>query len=126
MNEDNAMNGESEDLIKDELTNAPDSGGEEPPAHPPAEDEPEAVEHSEKDQERKNSSQSLSDFIHQLDQETTAEGKIRLSLDFMRLSLSSSGTPRFKDFWEGRRLCLPLFKENIPQKMRSQALGQLR
>lgn len=121
MNEDNAMNGESEDLIKDKFIHETDKEGVESSVEdevelPPRED-------SESGQEKKNTSHSLSDFIHQLEQEATAEGKIRLSLEFMRVSLSSNGTPRFKDFWEGRRLCLPLFKENIPQKMRSQLWG---
>ena len=28
-------------------------------------------------------------------------------------------SPHFKDFWEARRLCLPLFKENMNPKSRS-------
>ena len=39
---------------------------------------------------------------------------------FTRIALSQPGMPRFKDFWEGRRLCLPLFKENLTPKVRSQ------
>ena len=38
----------------------------------------------------------------------------------MRSSVSQGETPRFKDFWEARRLCLPLFKENVPVKVRTQ------
>ena len=61
--------------------------------------------------------------MRHFEEESTAEGKIRLSIDFMSAALSHSGTPRFKDFWEGRRLCLPLFKENISPKVRSQLWG---
>jgi hypothetical protein len=43
-----------------------------------------------------------------------------LTIDFMRVALSQGETPRFKDFWECRRLCLHLFKENIPAKVRAQ------
>src|SRR5579871_5179830 len=59
-------------------------------------------------------------FLNQFEQEPSIEGKIRMSIDFMRASLASNSTPRFKDFWEGRKLCLPLFKEHIPAKVRSQ------
>lgn len=62
----------------------------------------------------------LSSYVESFEKEPTAEGKIRLSIDFMREALASSGTPRFKDFWEGRKMCLPLFKENISPKVRSQ------
>lgn len=62
----------------------------------------------------------FSDFIHLFEGASNSEEKIRLSIDFMRAALSHSGTPRFKDFWEGRRLCLPLFKLNISPKVRSQ------
>ncbi len=70
--------------------------------------------------EKKGISAQFSEFLKHFDLESTAEGKIRLSIDFMKAALSHSGTPRFKDFWEGRRLCLPLFKENITPKVRSQ------
>src|SRR5690242_18416117 len=62
----------------------------------------------------------FSTYMESFEKEPSAEGKIRLSIDFMRDALASSGTPRFKDFWEGRKMCLPLFKENIPPKVRSQ------
>jgi hypothetical protein len=58
-------------------------------------------------------------FLSQIEKEGDAEKKLRLVIDFMRSSLSQSQTPRFKDFWEGRRLCLPLFKENINAKSRA-------
>jgi len=61
----------------------------------------------------------LSELSKQLEKESTAENKIRVCLDFMRLSLLHSGTPRFKDFWEGRKICLPLFKETVSPKVRS-------
>jgi hypothetical protein len=73
--------------------------------------------------QRRDTSSLFSDFMKQLEEETTAEGKIRLSMDFMRAALSHSGSPRFKDFWEGRKVCLPLFKENISPKLRSQLWG---
>jgi len=65
----------------------------------------------------------FADFAEQLEKETSPEEKVRLSIDFMRTALSQGETPRFKDFWEARKLCLPLFKENIPAKARSELWG---
>ena len=62
----------------------------------------------------------FSEFLQRFNEENSSERKISLSLEFMRGALASGGTPRFKDFWEGRKLCLPLFKESIPAKSRSQ------
>jgi hypothetical protein len=45
--------------------------------------------------------------------------KLKLCIDFMREKLSGSTTPSFREFWEARRVCLPLFKENISAKIRA-------
>ncbi len=74
-------------------------------------------------EDRRGLSSLFSDFIKLFEQDTSAESKIRLSIDFMRASLTNSGAPRFKDFWEGRRRCLPLFKEGISPKVRSELWG---
>lgn len=60
------------------------------------------------------------EFEKKLNEEAAVENKIRLALDFMRAALSQAGTPRFRDFWEGRRVCLPLFKETLHAKSRTQ------
>jgi hypothetical protein len=125
MSEDNEMSGESEDILNDEFMSEVNNEGE-PEA--PEEGSPgvTAAESAgggkERDTgiDRKGVSSLFSDFMRQFQEEATAEGKIRLSINFMRTALSNSGTPRFKDFWEGRRTCLPLFKENISAKVRSQ------
>ncbi len=44
--------------------------------------------------------------------------KIQLYLDFMKAALSDK-TPRFKDYWDAKRECLPLFKETIAPGSRS-------
>lgn len=44
--------------------------------------------------------------------------KINTCLEFMKSKISNS-SPKFKEFWEVRRMCLPLFKENVAQKIRS-------
>ena len=41
-------------------------------------------------------------------------------MEFMKSSLAQSTTPRFRDFWEARRRCLPLFKESIAPKARAE------
>ncbi len=47
------------------------------------------------------------------------EEKIRLSLDFMKQALSEKTSPRFRDFWEIKKVCLPFFKENLNSSSRS-------
>ena len=118
MNAENDMSSESEDVLNEEFVNEANDPG-------PSEEggaEPTATEsQAEKEKDfKKGVSPLFADFLQHFENEKTAEGKIRLSIDFMRTALSNSGTPRFKDFWEGRRLCLPLFKENISPKVRSQ------
>lgn len=121
MSAENDMSSESEDVLKDEFlneTNANDPGSPEEGSS-----EPTATESHEEGRERdpkKGISPLFTDFLQHFERESSAEGKIRLSIDFMRAALSNAGTPRFKDFWEGRRVCLPLFKENISPKVRSQ------
>ncbi len=116
MNAENELSGESEDILKE------DDFVPGPPEE--AASDLTATEGSEKEMRRPDEKRGVSsfftDFLQNFEKEGTAEGKIRLSIDFMRSALSNSGMPRFKDFWEGRKLCLPLFKENISPKVRSQ------
>jgi|SRR5579862_1515251 len=69
-------------------------------------------------------SAQYAEWLQQFEKEQVFENKIRLAVDFMRSSLSQGETPRFKDFWECRRQCLLLFKENIPAKARAQLWGE--
>ncbi len=73
---------------------------------------------------KRGSTPQFAQFLAQFEQSSGVEEKIRLSIDFMRAALSNTGTPRFRDFWEGRRLCLPLFKENLTPKNRSLLWGE--
>ncbi|NGX61809.1 MAG: hypothetical protein K940chlam9_01298 [Chlamydiae bacterium] len=59
-----------------------------------------------------------SDLSTQLETLSKPEEKIRCCLDFMKEALSQEGAPNFKEFWEARRICLPLFKEEIPPTLR--------
>ncbi len=123
MSENNEMSGESEDILKDEFVgemNESEALSPEEETLDPAASGPDADKEKESAGDKKGVSSLFSEFIRHFEDESSPEGKIRLSIDFMRAALSNSGTPRFKDFWEGRRLCLPLFKQNISPKVRSQ------
>lgn len=69
-------------------------------------------------------SAALVEFLEFFGRETSPEEKIRSAISFMRTAISQTGTPRFKDFWEVRRLCLPLFKENLNPKVRVLLWGE--
>ena len=71
------------------------------------------------DMKEKNTTHSLMGFLKQFHGEINSEKKIRLSLEFMRQTLSQGSSPRFKDFWEVRKLCLSLFKEDMPISIRA-------
>ncbi len=66
------------------------------------------------------SSPELSEFVSKLNELSTPEEKIAAGLSFMRQALSQEGSPRFRDFWEGRRLVLPIFKEAAGSAIRSE------
>lgn len=55
----------------------------------------------------------LHEFKTDLESQKDVEEKLRKSLEFMRKALSQKGSPRFKDFWEAKKICLPFFKEKI-------------
>jgi hypothetical protein len=124
MNEENELSGESEDVLKeDDFVNELNRGE----SGAPEEDSPGLTAREGHEDEKKRGanekreiSSLFADFMKNFQGEPTPEGKIRLSIEFMRAALSNSGIPRFKDFWEGRKQCLPLFKENIAPKVRSQ------
>lgn len=62
----------------------------------------------------------LEAFLQEMEKLSQTEAKVRHSLTFMENSLSQSGTPHFKSFWDVRNICLQLFKENLPPALRSQ------
>src|SRR5207249_2961410 len=47
------------------------------------------------------------EFTQKLSSLPTPEEKIAFGLTFMRGSISQEGSPRFREFWESRRLILP-------------------
>ncbi len=69
--------------------------------------------------EQREESPRLKEFTEKLATFPTPEEKIGNGLQFMRASISQEGSPRFREFWEARRLVLPLFKENLNPAIRS-------
>ena len=79
----------------------------------------EATEKVEREEDAPKWSAVFQDFMQKLGALQTPEEKIALGLQFMRGSVSQEGSPRFREFWESRRLVLPLFRENVNAAVRS-------
>jgi hypothetical protein len=62
-------------------------------------------------------------FSAKLESLPTPEERIACGIDFLRSAISQEGSPRFREFWEARRLILPAFKENINPAIRSKLWG---
>lgn len=68
----------------------------------------------------KEESPLFKEFMEKLITFETPEEKISHGLLFMRSSISQEGSPHFREFWDARRIILPLFKENLNPAIRSQ------
>lgn len=66
-----------------------------------------------------NYKKQLDAFLHAFQNSLDLDVKLQLAIDFMEVSLGINGSPHFKNFWEARRLALPLFKENITPTVRN-------
>lgn len=62
---------------------------------------------------------SYEDFQKQVAEKQEPGDKLEVIVDFMQAALAQAGSPRFKEFWDARKLCLPLFKENVPPGQRA-------
>lgn len=84
----------------------------------------EATENSEEGRKKKESKEGhtaqFEDFQKLFQEQPDPEAKLQLAIDFMEAALAQGGTPHFRSFWEARRLCLPLFKENVSPALRTQ------
>jgi len=69
-------------------------------------------------------SHAFKQFAEKISSLPTPEEKIAHGLQFMRSSISQEGSPRFREFWEARKLMLPCFKENINTAVRSKLWGE--
>lgn len=79
------------------------------------------IEKAEKPTEKK-VSPAVIDLGKQLESVASVEQKIQSYLEFMKAALNDK-TPRFKDYWDAKRECLPLFKESIPPHVRTLLWG---
>src|SRR5688572_21562172 len=70
-------------------------------------------------EEQSKASASFCAFSQTLDGFATEEEKISYGLQFMREAISQEGNPRFRDFWEARRVMLSHFKEYLNPAIRS-------
>ena len=133
--EDHSSNPYSDQVSQpDELFPPPDSeqgeavriGEESPEAHFPRDfsdsntsQGPKEAESKKRDHKEGYTAQ-FEDFKKQFEAQPDLETKLQLAIDFMEASLAQGGSPHFRSFWEARRFCLPLFKENISPAVRSQ------
>ncbi len=75
-------------------------------------------------QDREKMSPLFKEFTEKVQAFPTPEEKIAHGLQFMRSSISQEGSPRFREFWEARRVILPFFKENLNPAIRSKLWGE--
>ena len=64
-------------------------------------------------------SKSFAELKKALEKVENDDEKLALVIEFMESTLAQKGTPHFKDFWEGRGLCLELFKKQLPPALRA-------
>jgi hypothetical protein len=107
--------------IEEALNSAPEDSQPEESLEVQAGEEPEAAPEERKKKESKDVYQiHFETFLKEFQNQSNLEEKLQLAVNFMDESLAQGGTPHFRNFWEVRRLCLPLFKENISPVVRSQ------
>ncbi len=69
-------------------------------------------------------SQAFIEFSRKFQELPTPEERIACGLAFMKGAISQEGSPRFREFWESRRLVLPVFKENVNGAVRPKLWGE--
>ncbi|MES2198841.1 MAG: hypothetical protein V4489_01555 [Chlamydiota bacterium] len=58
-------------------------------------------------------------FLPAFNEMKDPEEKIRFAIEFMRCRLTGFVSPKFREFWEVRKLCLPFFKDGLSPKTRA-------
>lgn len=80
----------------------------------------EALEKRQKKETKESQVKQFVEFTEEFEKLTDVEAKLKLAIAMMEASLSFGGVPSFRNFWEARKLCLPLFKENIQPPARTE------
>ncbi|MFC2049206.1 hypothetical protein ACFLR2_00845 [Chlamydiota bacterium] len=78
------------------------------------------AEESPKQEQEEIPNQQIDSFLKEIDNLPSPEEKLKVCIAYMRDSLAQAGNPNFKGFWEVRKICLPLFKENLAPALRTQ------
>ena len=58
-------------------------------------------------------------FVEEVEGLSSPEEKLGKVIAFMEEAIAQTGSPNFRNFWESRKLCLPLFKEHINPVVRA-------
>ncbi|MCP5469378.1 MAG: hypothetical protein H7A36_02615 [Chlamydiales bacterium] len=69
---------------------------------------------------------SLEEFVSSFEQIEGIEEKLDTLISYMSDTLSKPSAPYFKGFWEARKLCFPLFKEEIGAVKRAELWNRYR
>ena len=78
----------------------------------------------EKNIEKEQHHDPIEDLVKELEKIGSLEEKIAHLFQWMQTALSHHPSPQFGLFWKGRLLCLSLFKEPLPQTVRSHLWAQ--
>ncbi len=103
--------------------NLPSDSHEQTPETEPVAEKPDQKS-EQKPVDKKEMSKEFCEFTEKLALLPTPEEKVAHGLAYMRSSISQEGTPRFREFWEARKVVLPCFKENINSSIRSNLWGE--
>lgn len=69
-------------------------------------------------------SEEFQKWIESLENYALPEEKIRLMIEAMQARIDENVAPKFREFWEIRNLCLPLFKGMTPSLLRTELWQQ--
>lgn len=65
-------------------------------------------------------SEALVGLREEFEKQENIEEKLKMVISFMKQTLSQTGTPSFKDFWEAKNMSFPLFKDKINPFVKSE------
>lgn len=86
--------------------------------------ETENTEKKEKEKKPAGESEEFKEFRESFESVKKMEDKVRLALDFMKSVLSKPDGVTLKDFWDAKKLCGPLFKEQMSPIIRNHLWGE--